>query len=73
LGKAISQGADVLVSADFRYHQFFDADGRIIVADIGHYESERYTIDLLAGWLSEKFRTFATHKTGVVTNPVNYL
>lgn len=73
LGKAISQDADVLVSADFRYHQFFDADGRIIVADIGHYESERYTIDLLAGWLSEKFRTFATHKTGVVTNPVNYL
>jgi putative NIF3 family GTP cyclohydrolase 1 type 2 len=73
LGDAVRAGADVFVTADFKYHQFFDADGRIVIADIGHFESEQYTIDLLYAWLSEKFRTFATHKTGVVTNPINYL
>jgi len=73
LSSAIASGADVLVTSDFKYHQFFDADGRIVIADIGHYESEQFTIDLLIGWLSEKFPTFATHKTGVVTNPINYL
>lgn len=70
---AIRAGADVFVSADFKYHQFFDADNRILIADIGHYESEQFTIELLHTWLSENFRTFATHKTGVVTNPINYL
>jgi dinuclear metal center YbgI/SA1388 family protein len=73
LQDAIDSGADVFVTADLKYHQFFDADGRILIADIGHYESEQYTIDLLVEWLCEKFPTFATHKTGVVTNPINYL
>lgn len=73
LSDAVRAGADVFVTADFKYHQFFDADRRIMIADIGHFESEQYTIDLLYAWLSEKFRTFATHKTGVVTNPINYL
>jgi dinuclear metal center YbgI/SA1388 family protein len=73
LDKAIQQGADIFISSDFKYHQFFDADGRIIIADIGHFETEQYTIDLLSAWFAEKFPTFATHKTGVVTNPINYL
>jgi hypothetical protein len=43
-----------------------------VLADIGHYESEQYTIELLFDILSEKFPTFAVLKTGIITNPVNY-
>ncbi|MFM9985035.1 MAG: Nif3-like dinuclear metal center hexameric protein [Flavobacteriales bacterium] len=73
LEKAIRAGADVLVTSDFKYHQFFDADGQIIIADIGHFESEQFTIDLLGDWLRLKFPTFALHFTDCNTNPVNYL
>jgi dinuclear metal center YbgI/SA1388 family protein len=69
---AITAGADIFISADFKYHDFFDADGRLVIADIGHYESEQFTIALLSEFLQEKFPTFAVLKTGVVTNPVNY-
>lgn len=69
---ALSSGADVLVTADCKYHEFFDADGRILLADIGHYESEQFTIDLIVGVLQEKFPTFAALKTVIKTNPVHY-
>lgn len=69
---AIAAGADIFVSADFKYHEFFDAEGRLVIADIGHYESEQFTIALLSEFLQEKFPTFAVLKTGVVTNPVCY-
>ena len=49
-----------------------DANGRLIIADIGHFESEQFTIDLLAGILQEKFPTFAVLKTALKTNPVHY-
>jgi len=70
---AIRAGADVLVTADFKYHQFFDADNRILIADLGHYETEQYTKDLIANYLSEKFTTFAVLISETKTNPVNYL
>jgi dinuclear metal center YbgI/SA1388 family protein len=73
LADAIRTGADVFVSADFKYHEFFDADARIVIADIGHYESEQFTIELLYTIVREKFPTFALHLTEVYTNPVNYL
>jgi dinuclear metal center YbgI/SA1388 family protein len=73
LSKAIARGADVFVSADFKYHDFFDADGKIVIADIGHFESEQFTIELLAELISEKFTNFATHCAKVSTNPVRYL
>jgi len=73
LGHAIKQGADIFVTSDYKYHEFFDANNRIIIADIGHYESEQFTIDLLQEIISRKFSTFAAHCTKVVTNPVNYL
>ena len=73
LSSAISAGADVFITADYKYHEFFDADGRIVIADIGHYESEQYTIELLQGIVSEKFSTFAAYCTKVNTNPVQYL
>ncbi|MEM1323034.1 MAG: Nif3-like dinuclear metal center hexameric protein [Bacteroidota bacterium] len=73
LRKAIAAQADIFITADYKYHEFFDADGRIIIADIGHYESEQYTIDLLFEVISQKFSTFAAYCTTVNTNPVNYL
>lgn len=72
LNKALAAGADVFLTADYKYHQFFDADGRIMIADIGHFESEQFTIDFLAERLKEKFSTFAVRLTSVSTNPVNY-
>jgi dinuclear metal center YbgI/SA1388 family protein len=73
LPQAIAQGADVYVSADFKYHEFFDANGSLVIADIGHYESEQFTIELLHAIICEKFPTFAALKTRVITNPVLYL
>jgi dinuclear metal center YbgI/SA1388 family protein len=73
LPTAIARRADVYVTADFKYHEFFDADGHLVIADIGHYESEQFTIDLLHEIISEKFTTFAPLKTSVNTNPVHYL
>lgn len=71
-GKAVAKGADVYVSADFKYHEFFDANDRILIADIGHWESEQYTTDLLIDVLQAKFPTFAVLKSEVKTNVVNY-
>ncbi len=73
LGDAIKAGADIFITSDYKYHEFFDANDRIIIADIGHYESEQFTINLLHEIISRKFSTFAAHCTKVVTNPVNYL
>jgi dinuclear metal center YbgI/SA1388 family protein len=73
LNQAIKSGADVLITADFKYHQFFDADKKILVADIGHYESEQFTIELIKTLILEKFSTFAVRLTKVNTNPVSYL
>ncbi len=72
VSKALASGADVYITADMKYHEFFDADGRILIADIGHYESEQFTIDLLQEVLEQKFPTFAVLKTAVRTNPVHY-
>jgi dinuclear metal center YbgI/SA1388 family protein len=72
LGEAISKGADAFVSADFKYHEFFDADGKILICDVGHYESEQFTKDLLQDVLREKFTTFASHFSNTVTNPIRY-
>jgi dinuclear metal center YbgI/SA1388 family protein len=73
LDNAIKTGADVFVTADFKYHQFFDAENRIIIADIGHYESEQYTMELFYELLKKKFNTFALHLTKMNTNPIKYL
>ncbi|WP_373552186.1 Nif3-like dinuclear metal center hexameric protein [Haliscomenobacter sp.] len=72
LPKAIAAGADVFVTADYKYHEFFDADGQIVIADIGHYESEQFTIELLHEIISKKYSNFARYCTSVKTNPVHY-
>jgi len=73
LPNAIREGAAVFITADFKYHEFFDADGRIIIADIGHYESEVFTKELLQEVLIKKFRTFAINFSSTITNPISYL
>ncbi len=73
LNDAIKSGADILVTADFKYHQFFDAENRIIIADIGHYESEQFTIELFYDILKKKFNTFALLISKINTNPIKYL
>lgn len=73
LSEALQAGADAFVTADFKYHEFFDAEGKLVIADIGHFESEQFTIELLHDIVREKFPTFALHLTEVNTNPVFYL
>jgi dinuclear metal center YbgI/SA1388 family protein len=72
LNDAIRSGADFFITADFKYHQFFDAEDSLVIADIGHYESEQFTPELIQGILSKKFPTFAALFSKVNTNPVNY-
>ncbi len=72
IGAAIASGADFYITGDVKYHEFFDANGKVVIADIGHFESEQYTIDLLFDILREKFPNFTVLKTRVKTNPVNY-
>jgi dinuclear metal center YbgI/SA1388 family protein len=72
LKQAKSQKADIFITGDFKYHEFFDAENQIIIADIGHFESEQFTIDLIAELLSKKFVKFAPLLTEINTNPVNY-
>ncbi len=72
ISSALRSGADIYITGDVKYHEFFDANERMIIADIGHYESEQFTIDLLQEILEQKFPTFAVLKTEVMTNPVHY-
>ncbi len=72
ISKALAAKADVFITGDIKYHEFFDANGKMVIADIGHFESEQFTIDLLHQILVEKFPTFAVLKSGTQTNPVNY-
>jgi len=72
LKDAIAAGADVFITGDFKYHQFFDAEGKIVIADIGHYESEQYTPEIFEELLREKFPTFAILLSNFNTNPVKY-
>jgi len=65
--------ADVFITSDFKYHEFFDADGKIVIADIGHFESEQFTIEIIHELITKKFSSFAAHLTKVRTNPINYL
>lgn len=73
LPNAIQAGADAFVTADLKYHQFFDADNKIMIADIGHYESEVFTKELLMQVLTKKFHTFAIIFSKTRTNPISYI
>lgn len=73
ISRALSLGADAYVTGDVKYHEFFGAEGRMLLCDIGHFESEQFTTDLLVEILLQKFPTFAAVlKSEIKTNPVNY-
>ena len=72
ISAAIKEKADVFVTADLKYHEFFDADSQIILMDIGHFESEKFTVDLIAEYLLNYLPSHLIHKTNCKTNPVQY-
>jgi len=72
LKDALKAKVDVFITADFKYHDFFDTENKLLIADIGHFESEQFTTNLLAEKLKEKFTNFAIHLTEINTNPINY-
>ena len=73
ISDAIKAGADAYVSADFKYHEFFKAENKVILADIGHYESEQFTKNLLVDYLTKKFSNFAIVLSEESTNPIYYI
>jgi putative NIF3 family GTP cyclohydrolase 1 type 2 len=68
----MAAGADAYLTGDLKYHDFFEPDGRLLLGDIGHYESEHSAVDLLYSILTKKNYTFAVLKLATDTNPVNY-
>jgi dinuclear metal center YbgI/SA1388 family protein len=70
---ALSSGADAFVTADIRYHNFFDADNKILLVDTGHFESEKFTTEILYDLIIKKFPKFAVRFSETNTNPINYL
>jgi putative NIF3 family GTP cyclohydrolase 1 type 2 len=72
LNQAISAEADCYITADVKYHQFFDALEHLMYVDIGHYESEQFTINLIHEFLNKKFPNFAARLTVNSTNPIHY-
>lgn len=73
LRKAILEKADVFVSGDFKYHQFFEAENKILIADIGHYESEQFTRELIYDSVKKNFPKFAVQISEINTNPIKYV
>lgn len=72
LKAAIASGADAFITSDFKYHEFFDADGQILLIDTGHYESEQFTPEIFSDIIRKNFTKFAVHLSKINTNPVNY-
>ena len=72
-GAALAAGADVYVTGEARYHDLFNYDGKMLVAVIGHYESEQFTMDIFKEHITAAFPQLKVVKTAVDTNPVNYL
>jgi dinuclear metal center YbgI/SA1388 family protein len=73
LNNAIASKADIFITGDYKYHQFFDAEDKIIIADIGHYESEQFTKEIFYEILTKKLPKFAVYLSEINSNPINYL
>jgi len=73
LKNAILTGADIFISGDFKYHEFFDAKNQILIADLGHFETEQYTKHIFYELITKKMPTFAVRISETKTNPINYL
>ena len=72
LKNAISSKADAYVTSDFKYHQFFDAENKLLLIDAGHYETEQFTPEIFYDIIIKKFTTFAIRLSKINTNPINY-
>ncbi|MBV6406392.1 MAG: Nif3-like dinuclear metal center hexameric protein [Flavobacteriales bacterium] len=72
IGRALAAGADAYITADLKYHDYFQADGRMLLIDVGHYGSEQFTMGLIQRRLGEVFPTFAVRLTETVTDPIHY-
>jgi len=72
INSAISAGADAFITADVKYHEFFDVENRLLLMDIGHYESEQYTKEIFYNLLTKKFSNFAINLSEINTNPIKY-
>jgi putative NIF3 family GTP cyclohydrolase 1 type 2 len=73
INNAIAKGADIYVTSDIKYHEFYKAENKLIIADIGHYESEQFTKNILVDILTKKFPNFAIILSQKNTNPIYYL
>jgi len=72
IGAAKTAGADVFVTADVKYHEFYQAENQLVIADIGHYETEQFTKNLLVDYLTKKIPNFAVRLSESITNPITY-
>jgi len=73
ISAAKASGADLFITADIKYHQYFEAEKKMVIADIGHYETEQFTKNLLVDYLTKKIPNFAIRLSGSKTNPMKYL
>ena len=73
INKALAAGADIFITGEIGYHPFFGYENKLILAEIGHYESEQHTKEIFCEVITKKFPTFATHYATVETNPIKYL
>lgn len=73
IANAIQAGADAYLTADLKYHNFYEAENKLLLADIGHFESERYTKNYIVDYLTKKIPNFAVDLSQINTNPVKYL
>ncbi len=69
---AVSSGADVFVTGDIKYHTFFEAENRVLLVDSGHYESEKFAVEVIKELIIKKFPKFALRFSEINTNPINY-
>lgn len=72
IGAAKKRKPNILVTADVKYHQFYEAEGQLVIADIGHFETEQFTKNLLVDYLTKKIPNFAIHLSESITNPIKY-
>jgi len=72
ISAAKAAGADIFITADVKYHQFYEAENQIVLADIGHFETEQFTKNLLVDYLTKKIPNFAIHLSESITNPIKY-
>ena len=73
ISAAKAAGADVFITADVKYHQFYEAEDKVLLADIGHFETEQFTKNLLVDYLTKKIPNFAVRLSESKTNPIKYL